>query len=95
MSCQLALKAHLTLLSLFSVNVLFTNGEATLYFFVFVTYIIAEEVRMIFLNAVVQDRHNYTSSRVALSPCYSGVQVLMCWGGLEETQGFCSAVSLP
>lgn len=69
----------------------FTNGEATFYFFL--TYIIAEEVRVIFLNAVVQDRHHDTSSCVALSPCYSGIQVLMCRGGLEETQDFCSAVS--
>lgn len=39
---------------------------------------------MVFLNAIVQDSHYYTSSCVALSPCYFGIQVL-CRGGLEET----------
>lgn len=73
---------------------LFTNGEFTFYFFVFVTYIVADEVRMVFLNAIIQDSHHYTSSCVALSPGYFGIQVLMCWGGLKETQGFCSAVNL-
>lgn len=60
----------------------------------FLTYIIDDEVRMVFLNAIVQDSHDYTSSCVALSPGYFGVQVLMGWGGLEETQGFYSAANL-
>ena len=73
---------------------LFTSAEAAPYFFVFFTYIIADKVRMVFLNAVVEDSHHYTSSCVALSPRYFGIQVLMCWAGLKETQGFCWAVNL-
>lgn len=49
---------------------------------------------MVFLNAVVEYSHHYTSSRVALSPGYFGIQVLVCWVGLQETQGFCLTVSL-
>lgn len=49
---------------------------------------------MVLLNAVIQDSHYNTFSRVALSPGYFSVQVLMCWGGLEETQLFHSAVNL-
>lgn len=59
-----------------------------------VTCIIADQVRMVFLNAVVKYSHHYTSSRVALSPGYFGIQVLVRRVGLQETQGFCLTVNL-
>lgn len=60
----------------------------------FLTYIIADEIRMVLLDAIIQDSHHDTSSCVALSPGYFGIQVLMYWGRLEKTQAFCSAVNL-
>lgn len=47
------------------------------------TYIITDEVRMVLLNAIIQNSHYNTFSCVALSPGYFSIQVLMCWGGLQ------------
>lgn len=49
------------------------------------TCIIADEVGVVFLNAIVQDGHHYASSRVALGPGYLSIQVLVRWVGLQET----------
>lgn len=54
----------------------------------FMTYVIAYEVGMVLLNAIIQDSDHYTSSRVALSPGCFCIQILMCWVGLEETKAF-------
>lgn len=57
------------------------------------TYIITDEVRMVLLNAIVQDSHHNTFSCVALSPGYFSVQVLMHWAGLKEKHVFNAAVN--
>lgn len=54
----------------------------------FMTYVIAYEVGMVLLNAIIQDSDHYTSSCVALSPGCFCIQILMCWVGLEETKAF-------
>lgn len=60
----------------------------------YLTYIITDEVRVVLLNAIIQDSNYNTFSCVTLSPGYFHIQVLMCWGGLEETHVFYTAVNL-
>lgn len=54
-----------------------------------VTCIIADEVGVVFLNAIVQDGHHYTPSCVALSPGYFSIKVLVRWVGLQEIDISC------
>lgn len=63
-------------------------------FGVLLTNIISDEIRVVFLDAVVQYSHNYTSSCVALSPGFFGIQVLMHWVGLQDTHEFSSPANL-
>lgn len=49
-----------------------------------VTCVIADEVGVVLLNAVVQDGHHYASPRVALGPGHLSIQVLVRWVGLQE-----------
>lgn len=58
------------------------------------TYIIADEIRMIFLNAVVQNGYYYTFPRVTLSPGFFSIQVLMRRVGLQDTVEFYLPVNL-
>lgn len=58
------------------------------------TYIIADEIRVIFLNAVVQNGYYYTFPRVTLSPGFFSIQVLMRWVGLQDTVEFYLPVNL-
>lgn len=48
------------------------------------TYIIADEIRVIFLNAVIQNGDHYTFSCVTLSPGFFSIQVLMRCVGLKR-----------
>lgn len=52
------------------------------------TYIIADEIRVIFFNAVVQNGYHYTFPCVTLSPGFFSIQVLMRWVGLQDTAEF-------
>lgn len=54
----------------------------------FLTYIIVDEIRVIFLNAVVQNGYHYTFPCVTLSPGFFSIQVLMHWVGLKDTAEF-------